>query len=392
MTEAPKNHRLVYLVAGEPSGDRLGAHLISELKKKAGGAIEFKGVGGPLMAGEGVDSLFPMSDLTVMGAVEVIPRLGLIFRRLSQTAEDIRASGPDMLITIDAPDFNLRLAKRVKGQNTLLVHYVAPSVWAWKPGRAKKMAAYLDHVLTLLPFEPPYFTRHGLDATFVGHPILESGADAGDGPGFRNRHGIAPETKLLCILPGSRMSEAKRLLPVFEEALKLIRAQIPGICLAMPAVEHLADWLRMATKNWDLQPIIFTSDAEKYDAFAAANAALAASGTVGLELMMAGTPHLVGYRMSPISSMLARILVKSKYVHIANIILGEAAVPELLFGECRPDNIAEHIYTLLTDPKAVNAQTEKFTFALKQLRAGDTPPGEAAAGKILDLIQAATPK
>ncbi|MDA0998848.1 MAG: lipid-A-disaccharide synthase, partial [Proteobacteria bacterium] len=215
---------LVYLIAGEPSGDALGAKLMTALRAETGGGVEFAGVGGAMMTAEGLTTLFPMSDLTVMGIAEVLPNILTILSRIRQTAADVAARRADVVVTIDAPDFCFRVAKRLKGKGIPLVHYVAPSVWAWRPGRARKIAALVDHVLCLLPFEPPYFQRVGLTATFVGHSILESGAGSGDGTGFRSRHGIPPSAPLLAVLPGSRGSEITRLLTAFGEIVAVLAA------------------------------------------------------------------------------------------------------------------------------------------------------------------------
>ena len=290
-------------------------------------------------------------------------------------------------MTIDTPDFSLRVAKRLGGRGIPLVHYVAPSVWAWKPGRARKMAEYLDHVLTLLPFEPPYFTRHGLAATFVGHPVLESGAADGDGKAFRERHRIPLQAPLICLLPGSRSSEIRRLLPIFKEVRARLMRKHPELRSVLPTVQHLDREMRAAIADWPRPPLIIGGEAEKFDAFAAANAALAASGTVGLELAMAATPHVVSYRMNPFSAILARIMVKAEYVHLVNLVLGEEAVPEFLLGACRPGPITESMHTLLSDQDAASRQTAKFEQALGKLGAAGNSPGEAAAEKVLELMR-----
>jgi len=379
--------RLVYLIAGEPSGDRLGARLMAALKDQATGDITFRGIGGAHMGAEGLESRFPIDELSVMGIAEVLPRLAGLLRRIRETADDIRTSRPEVLVTIDAPDFGLRVAKRLAGQGIPLVHYVAPSVWAWKPGRAKKMARYLDHVMTLLPFEPPYFTRHGLAATFTGHPVLESGAGTGDGRDFRARHQISADATLLCLLPGSRSGEVRRLMPIFKEVMAALAPGHPGLVTVMPTVDHVADYLRSEIGHWPEPPLIVAGEAEKFDAFAASDAALAASGTVGLELAAAGVPHVVAYRFNWLTNKLAHALVQGDYVHLVNVALGEAVVPEFILEQCRAEPIAAAVAGLLDDAEARAHQSERFQIAMQSLAPTDASPGAAAANVVLEIIK-----
>lgn len=369
----------VYLIAGEPSGDILGMRLMSALKTLENTPnVTFSGVGGPLMEGEGLSSLFPMSDLTVMGLTEVLPRIPAIFGRIRQTAADIRAKKPDVIVTIDAPDFCFRVAKRISGANIPVVHYVAPSVWAWRAGRANKVARLVDHVMCLLPFEPPYFERAGVDATFVGHSILESGAAAGDGEVFRREHNISDTTPVLVVLPGSRKGEVSRLLSVFGDTVARTQAQIDGLQVVIPTVANVAEAVRAETRQWN-NTIIVESEAGKYDAFSAANAALAASGTVSLELAMAGVPSLIGYRLSPLTAMIAKRLIRVKYASIVNIILDKEAMPEFLQERCTADLMAPALVDLLQGCGAHEEQSKDIATALKALRAGHDEPSVAAA-------------
>lgn len=377
---------LIFVVAGEPSGDALGARLMAALKVETGGAVRFAGVGGEGMAAEGLESLFPMADLTVMGVAEVLPRLPLILRRLAQTATEAKRLRPDAVITIDSPDFSFRLAKRLRGQGIPLVHYVAPSVWAWRPGRAKAIARRLDHLLALLPFEPPYFEREGLACTFVGHPVVEGGADGGDGAAFRARHGIAAEAPLLCVLPGSRRSETSRLLPVFAETLARLGERHAGLRAVVPVIGAVADEVARAAAAWPVPAVVVRGRSEKFDAFAAADAALAASGTVALELAMAGTPAVIAYRLSGLSAWLARRLVKVRHVSLVNLVLDRPVMPELLQDDCRPDRLATALGTLLADAAARRAQVEAGYEALARLGRGGPSPGTRAARAVLGVI------
>lgn len=373
----------VYLIAGEPSGDILGMRLMTAIRSlSTSDNISFSGVGGPLMEGEGLTSLFPMSDLTVMGLTEVLPRIPKIFGRIRQTAADILARKPDIIVTIDAPDFCFRVAKRLTGLNIPIVHYVAPSVWAWRPGRANKVAKLVDHVMCLLPFEPPYFERAGVDATFVGHSILESGAGAGDGDTFRSTYDIPQAAPVLVVLPGSRRGEVSRLLSIFGDTVGQAQTAIENLRVVVPTVANVADAVRAGTQEWS-NTIIVEGEAEKYDAFAAANAALAASGTVSLELAMAGVPSIIGYRLSPLTAMVARRLIRVKYASIVNIILDREAMPEFLQERCTADQMAPALINLLKPGQFRDQQSGDIAQALKALQSGDEPPSSAAAKVVI---------
>lgn len=379
------DHLHVYLIAGEPSGDVLGMRVMEGLKKIAGGRdIRFSGVGGPLMAGSGLDSLFKMDELTVMGLSEVLPRIPSILRRIRETADDITAKKPDVVVTIDAPDFCFRVAKKLAGSDIKIVHYVAPSVWAWRPGRANKVAKLVDHVMCLLPFEPPYFERAGVDATFVGHSILESGADGGDGKAFRERHGIAAEERVLLALPGSRMGEISRLVDMFGETIRRTTA-IAGPCrIVVPTLKSISNEIRIRTSDWD-NILIIDDEGEKYDAFAAADAAIAASGTVSLELAMAGVPSLIVYRVAPLSAFIAKRLIRVKYASIVNLILDKPAIPEFLQENCTPENMTPVLADLLRAGRERDTQMGEISKALDALKPGDDRPSVAAARVVLNV-------
>lgn len=379
----------IFLVAGEPSGDALGARLMAGLKDELAGEVEFAGVGGPMMKQEGLNSIFPMSDLSVMGIAEVLPRLPLILGRIKETVAAIKKENPTVVITIDAPDFSFRVGKKLKAEGAVipLIHYVAPTVWAWRPGRARKIAAFLDHLLLLLPFEPPYFKRVGLDCSFVGHSVLESGANQGDGAGFRRKHGVNPDDPLLCVLPGSRRGELSRLLPVFHDTVSLLDKKIDNLEVVIPTLSHLVEDIRQATENWPVPVRIVEGEQDKFAAFAAANVALAASGTVALELAMAQTPNVIAYKMNPITAMIGKMLVKVKYANLVNIILDREVVPECLLGDCRADILSGEIERLLLDEDKRQKQIAGMTEAMKALGAGDIPPSRRAARAVIHLIE-----
>jgi lipid-A-disaccharide synthase len=381
-------HRpLIYLIAGEESGDRLGGPLMRELRDLLDGEVTFAGVGGPMMMDAGLKSLFPMQELSVMGLTEVLPRLPGLIRRINQVTADIRARRPNLLITIDAPDFCFRVAKRLKGEGVPLVHYVAPTVWAWRPGRAKKVSGFLDHLLALLPFEPPYFEAHGLACTYVGHPVLESGADKGNGSAFRVARGIGADAPLMVLLPGSRAGEAGRLLPVFTETVQRLRATVPGMHIVIPTVPATREKVENAVTGLGMQVQLVGTDREKFDAFAAADVALAASGTVALELAMAGTPAVIGYRMAPVTAFLARRLVRSPYANLVNIILGREAVPERVLEDCQPDLLAAEVERLFTSSSARDAQQQAYRDALSALGYGRIQPNRRAAETVLAILR-----
>ena len=382
MSVSDRAQPLIFLIAGEPSGDALGAGLMVALKAR--GVVSFAGIGGPLMAAQGLTSLFPMKELTVMGLAEVLPLIPALLRRISGTVAEIRVLGPAALVTIDSPGFNFRVARRLKGAGIPLVHYVAPTVWAWKPGRARKIAKFLDHLLAILPFEPPYFEAVGLPCTFVGHPVLESGAGDGDGPGFRRRHGIAPEAPLIVALPGSRGSETGQLLPIFGQALALLEGRYPGLGAVVPTTEALREEVEAAVRNWPVPGLVPRRG--KFDAFAAADAALAASGTVSLELAMARTPAVIAYKMNPLSAFLAKRLVRVEFASLVNLILDRQAVPEFIQENCRPEPLADALDGLLGDEEARLAQARAAGDVLGRLGQDGPSPSYRAAGVVLDLI------
>ncbi|MCG8507712.1 MAG: lipid-A-disaccharide synthase [Rhodospirillales bacterium] len=379
---------LIFLIAGEPSGDLLGGRLMAALKAQTGGAVRFSGVGGDAMAAEGLVSLFPMADLSVMGLTEVLPRLPLLLKRISETADAARKARPAAVVTIDSPDFSFRVAKRLKGAGFPLIHYVAPTVWAWRPGRAEKIARFLDHLLALFPFEPPYFDAVGLPCTFVGHSVVESGAGAGDGADFRRRHGIGADSPLVCVLPGSRFSETSRLLPVFAETAARLSAAKPGLSIVMPLAETVAGPIADTVNSWPPPVVAVRGEEEKYAAFAAADVALAASGTVALELAMAGLPSVIAYRLNPLTAWIARRMIRVKYANLINITLDRPAVPEFLQKDCTADSLTAALIGLLDDEAARNAQIAAARQAISLMGGEGPPPSHRAASAILRVISA----
>jgi lipid-A-disaccharide synthase len=380
---------LIYLVACEPSGDQLGALLMTALREQTSGQVRFAGVGGPLMNKAGLNSLFEVRDLALLGVFEVLPKARMVFQRVSKTVADIEARHPDILVTIDSWGFTGRIHERLtKKQNTVpRVRYVAPQVWAWRPGRAKQLARWITHLLTLLPFEPPYFTKHGLQATWVGHPVVESGFTHGDGAAFRKRHGIPPDRRVIGVLPGSRRMEVARLLPVFKEAVAQLAERYPDVHVVIPTVDTVAHQVYMAADGWNA-PVTVVMDADqRRDAFAACDVALAASGTVSLELALAGVPHIIAYRVNSLSALAFRFLSRTRYVNLINILVGHEAVPERLQARCRPDVLADDLTLLLRDDMRRVAQRADFAAALSKLTPEGERPSRKAAQTILSLIK-----
>jgi lipid-A-disaccharide synthase len=368
------------LIAGEPSGDRLGAALMAGLKELAP-QVTFTGIGGPLMQAEGVESLFPMEELSVMGIAEVLPKYFHLKRRIREAATAALASGAEALITIDSPDFCLRVASIVKAARPEVrtIHYVAPSVWAWRPGRAAKMARVIDHVLALLPFEPPYMTAAGMTCDFVGHPVVaESLASPEEAAAFQG------EGPLVLVLPGSRQSEVKRLAPVFGEVVGQLKATHPGLRVALPTVRGVAALVRELTAGWPVRPEIIEDAGRKRGAFAAADVALAASGTVSLELAANACPMVIAYDMHPISWWLMQRAALIDTVTLVNLVSETRAVPEFLGPACRADRIAPALAGLLAES---SAQKAAMALTMDRLGQGGDAPGLRAAQSVLAAIQ-----
>ena len=384
MSETP----LLYIVACEPSGDLLGGKLMAALKLCTLGNIRFAGIGGESMAAQGLKSRVDIAELALMGVAEVLPQARRIFRRVAETVADIEQQRPVALVTIDSSGFTWRIAQRLRGKGATLplIHYVAPMVWAWRGGRARRMARWYDHLMALLPFEPPYFAAVGLSCSYVGHPVVESGADKGDGAGFRQRHGVAPDATLLTVLPGSRGGEVARLLPIFRDTVARIAARHRGLRIVVPTTAIVAERVAAEVATWPVPAIVLRGAAEKYDAFAASDAALAASGTVALELAMAKLPAVIGYRINPLTHAYVSRVVKVDYANLVNVILKREAVPELLQYDCTPERLAAVIERLLGDAAAREAQIAACQEALQVLGYGGTSPALRAAEDVLAAI------
>ncbi len=382
----------VFVIAGESSGDALGAALMAGLRELVPG-VGFDGVGGPLMAGQGLVSRFAMDELSVMGLAEVLPKYFHLKRRIRETAQAIVAAAPDVVITIDSPDFCLRVLALARAADPRLktVHYVAPSVWAWRPGRAVKMARVVDHVLALLPFEPPLMRAAGMSCEFVGHPVTtEPVASAAEAAAFRAEAGIDPEAPLLLVLPGSRKGEVARLGPVFGATLA--RLAVPGLRVVVPSVAARADQVRELVTGWSGDPVVLdaavTPPATKRAAFRAADAALAASGTVSLELAASATPMVIAYRLNRLSEALIARMLLIDTLTLVNLVSETRVVPEFLRDRCRAEVIAPALADLLTGEPARDAQRAAMDLTMQRLGRGGEAPGLRAARSVLGFLSA----
>ncbi len=377
------------MIAGEPSGDLLGARLMAALLEACGGEVRFSGVGGSRMEEQGLASLFPMAELSIMGLVEVIPHIPHLYRRLGETTEAILSARPDVLVTIDAPNFTLPVAKRLRrarnaeAKPIAMVHYVAPSVWAWKPGRAKRLAGIVDHLLALLPFEPPYFERHGLATTFVGHPATEARPEPGAGPAFRKAHDIPVGAPMLAVLPGSRLGEVRRHEPIFAAVLERLKGRFAGLQAVVPTPVNLSEVMQRIVRPWPVPAVVLHGETEKLAAFAAADVALAASGTVAVELAVAGTPAVIGYRVNPLTAAIAKRLIKVDMASIPNLLLNQRVQPEFLQERCTPALLAEATASLLGDSRARQQQIEDCGRAVAMLSPEGGTPSQRAARAVL---------
>ena len=377
----------LFLIAGEPSGDRLGAALMAGLKTQKPG-VEFAGIGGPMMQAEGLQSLFPMEELSIMGIAEVLPKYRALKRRIAQTAAAALAYGPAAMITIDSPDFCLRVAKIVKSALPSLrtIHYVAPSVWAWRPGRAAKMARVIDHVMALLPFEPPYMTAAGMTCDFVGHPVVaEPIATKAEAAAFRQSQNIAPDVPLIAVLPGSRKGEITRLAPRFGEVVAQVIAKHPTARIVIQTVQSQQALVRDLTQSWPGHPVYLTapSPMERAAAFTAADVALAASGTVSLELAAQSCPMVIAYDLNRLTYWLMRKMALIDTVTLVNLVTETRTVPEFLGERCRADLITPAVLGLLEDG---GDQLLAMRQSMKLLGQGDEAPGLRAAKSVLSVL------
>jgi len=390
MSNAERQPRIV-IIAGEHSGDLLGGQLMAALKLNLGADISFSGVGGEAMGAQGLMSLFPLSDVAVMGPVAILKRLPTLIKRVYAAVDGAVAADPDVVVIIDSPEFTHPIAKRIRKRlpDVPIIDYVSPSVWAWRPGRAKRMTHYIDHVLALLPFEPDAHARlDGPDCTYVGHSLAERIDDIQS----IDTNELALKLKLDCdaptltVLPGSRRSEVDKLLEVFGESLKLLAGKVGAINVIIPTVASVRDVIEVGVRDWPCMPHIVEGDVDKFASFRLSDAALAASGTVTLELAVAGTPMVVGYRVDPIAASLKWLVTVSSFV-LPNLVIGRNAIPEYILDDCTPENLSLALEGLLIDPEVRDAQVLALQEVQSRLRLDYGTPSERAAKIVLGFIE-----
>ncbi len=378
----------IFLIAAEESGDRLGSGLIKALRARLGPALKIVGVGGRHMAEQGVPSLFPTDELAIIGLAAIPKRLPMILRRIRETTDAVLRARPDVLVIIDSPDFTHRVARRVRRRDPSIpiVDYVSPTVWVWRPGRARKMRAYVDRLLAVLPFEPEVHRKlSGPPCTYVGHPLLdELGTLRPDKQELARRSAAPP---LLLVLPGSRRSEIKRNMAVFGDTLRLLRAQGVAFEPVLPTVPGLLDSVRAAAADWPVQPRIVVSDDDKKAAFRTARAALAKSGTVTLELALAGVPMVTAYRVTEIEAFIARRVIQTSSIILANLILGKNVIPEFLQQDFTAENLAPALRDILEDTPARQRQVEAFARLEEIMSTGGKRPSELAADNVIAMLR-----
>jgi lipid-A-disaccharide synthase len=380
--------RTIFLIAAEESGDRLGAGLMIALRERLGSSVKLVGIGGRHMAEQGLVSLVSIDQLSIIGFMAIPKKLPLILRRIREATGAVLNERPDVLVIIDSPDFTHRVARRVRARDPSIpiVNYVSPTVWVWRGGRARKMRAYVDRVLAVLPFEPEVHRRlGGPPCTYVGHPLLEDlDALRPDAQELARRTAAPP---LLLVLPGSRRSEIKRNMAIFGETLRLLRDQSVTFELVLPTVPDLLESVRAAAANWPVQPKIVVSDSDKKATFRMARAALAKSGTVTLELALAGVPMVTAYRVTEIEAFVARRVIQTSSIILANLILGENVVPEFLQEDFTAEKLAPALRDILGDSPARQRQLDAFTRLEGIMSTSGRKPSELAADEVIAMLR-----
>jgi lipid-A-disaccharide synthase len=374
-----------FFIAGEPSGDALGASLIAALKRSPR-EIEIDGIGGDLMASEGLDSLLPMDELCVIGLWEVLSQITRLNRLITAVVEEIEKRQPDIVVTIDLPDFNFRVAQKLKQRGTFkgkIVHYVAPTVWAWRPGRAKKVAAFLDGIMCLYPFEPEYFTKHDLRAHFVGHPLADQNLKDIDTDDICEEHNIPKDMTKIGVFLGSRQHEIDVISPVLMDAIGALSEQYKDFCLIFPTLPHMDRDITNIASDFDCPAYVLYDQKKKFSAFAVCDYAVAVSGTVGLELSYLGVPHIIAYKVHPLTYLALKILVKTKYAHLGNIMLDKLVVPEFLQLQCTPVKIAKALYELIHKPELAAEQKKEMANLAQMIKPAEGGLSADSAAKFL---------
>jgi lipid-A-disaccharide synthase len=380
--------RTIFLIATEESGDRLGAGLMKVLRQRLGDGVQFVGVGGRAMTGEGLVSLFPIEELSIVGLAAVFRQLPKLLRLIRQTAAAVIDASADILVIIDSPDFTHRVARRVRARDPSMpiIDYVSPSVWAWRPGRARAMRSYVDHVLALLPFEPEAYRRlNGPPCSYVGHPLIERVNQLRPNADEQSRRDAPPP--VLLVLPGSRRSEISHHLSVFGDALGRLQAQGASFEPVLPTMPHLERAVTDGVKSWAIAPRIVMGEAEKRAAFRIAHGALAKSGTVTLELALAGVPMVTAYRLGAVEAFILRRAIKVRSVILANLVIGRDVIPEFLQEDCTAEKLAGALAELLADSALRRRQLEAFATLDTIMSTGNVSPSVRGADIVLATMR-----
>ncbi|WIW49301.1 lipid-A-disaccharide synthase [Bradyrhizobium sp. 62B] len=388
MMQSRDPKRRIFLIATEESGDRLGSALMKVLRQRLGDGVEFAGVGGRTMAREGLESLFPIEELSIVGFAAVVQQLPKILRLIRDTADAVLEAAPDALVIIDSPDFTHRVARRVRAKNSAIpvVDYVSPQLWAWRPGRARTMLGYVDHVLGLLPFEPEEYRKlGGPPCSYVGHPLVEQLSSLR--PNAEEQARRDGEPPVLLVLPGSRRSEVRHHLDVFGATLGRLQADGLAFELILPTMPHLEATIREGIANWPVKPRIVTGENEKRAVFRIARAALAKSGTVTLELALSGIPMVTAYRVGAVEAFILRRAIRVSSVILANLVIGEDVIPEYLQEDCTPEKLAPALHDVLTESPLRRRQVEAFAQLDRIMSTGNRSPSVLAADIVLATMR-----
>ena len=382
--------KVIFIISGEPSGDILGGELIKSLKA-SGRKLSFIGIGGRYMLDQGLRTIFPMGDLSVVGLGEIFPHIPKLLKRFYQTVEKIKNILPDIIVTIDSPDFSFRLSKNLKKhdstKNIPIIHYVAPTVWAWREERSKKIAKVVNHLMTLFPFEAKYFRRHGLKTTFVGHPIFDKRLDPKNAvEAFKNKNKITGNP-LLCLLPGSRRSEITKLMPIYLETIKLLAEKYPGLALVIPILSKTRSVLQRSLGKITVPYHLVTDSLEKDLAIRSSDLALATSGTVSLELSLLKKPHVIAYKLNPITFKLIKAFAKVDFVTIVNIVAKREVVPEFLQERCQANELFSALDSLIRNKRKRTEQISSIVSVLKKIKKNKNPASFNAAQVVLEYCK-----
>ncbi len=382
----------IFLIAGEHSGDQLGAKLMAAISQQASQKVEFSGVGGEAMAAQGMHSLFPLSDVAIMGPLAILMRLPKIARRVFQTKRAVIEANPDVLVILDSPEFTHPIAKRVRRSrpDIPIIDYVSPSVWAWRPGRAPKMRSYIDHVLALLPFEPAAHKRlQGPPCSYVGHPLIERAnwIKSLKPRDLSKRLGLADDEPVIVVLPGSRPNEVGRLMDPIGRALEVLIDRIGPLQVIIPVVDSVRSMVEEGSRDWPIQPTYIQGETEKYQSFSLARAAITASGTATLELALAGTPMIVAYRVEPLSAIFLRRMIKAQSIVLPNLILEENVFPEFIQEDCTAEHLADALAPLVTGGSERDRQMAALAGLKDRMMLDQGTPSEKAAEIVLEFAK-----